>query len=164
MASGQDLCRWNGYELIPGASAFPGLVRRNNYLVPAFDGTTQEIGYFEDRLPDNYGDGGLTVSIMTIAASATSGTYVFETAIDRNDTSHDLDADSFGANSGTGGVTTSATAGAPTFGSTTHTSGAQMDSAAAGDHIRMRVQRAPANASDTITTDVQLVSVGIRET
>jgi len=164
MASGNDLCRWNAAEAVPPATNFGALVRRNNHMVVAFDGTTQESVYFEDTLPDTYAGGGLTLTLFLIAASATTGDCVFEGAIERQDTGTDLDADSFATAQGSGAVTVAGTAGQTFTATITFTSGANMDSLAAGERFRLLVRRAPANASDNVATDVQLTGVRIRET
>ena len=89
---------------------------------------------------------------------------VWGTEIERHqDDVDDLDADSFAAQSTVAATTASAT-GETAYDTTTHTSGAQMDSLAVGESFRLRVKRMPANASDNLVGDGELLRVEVRET
>jgi len=62
-----------------------------------FDAGTDEEAYFGGFLPNNYAGGGLTVTLVWSASSATSGNSVWQVDIERHsDDDVDLDSDSFG--------------------------------------------------------------------
>lgn len=164
MASGNSLVAFNPYNNEPPSAAFATINIRNNHPVLDFDAATDEDAIFTSVLPRNYSGGGLTVLLIWCAASATSGDCVWNAAIERDDDGGlDIDADSFAAAQA---VTSTApgTSGVLKYSSITFTSGAQMDSLAAGEAFRIKITRDANNGSDTMTGDAQLVAVEIRET
>jgi hypothetical protein len=162
MASGDTMGQLDILSALLPASNGPQFATRNNHWVLQFDTTTQETCYFQWLIPSNYGGGGLDFLIWSMAASATSGNIGFGISIERMDAATDLDADSFATEQGTAAaVTVSATSGQPTKQTVTCSSGANMDSAVAGDMVRIRVRRDVAN--DTATGDAQLMLIEIRE-
>lgn len=161
MASGDTLCAWNALAAIPPTSSYATLDFRNSIPVLDFDAAATESAVFQGVLPRHYSGNGLTISLVWMASSATSGDVVWQTEIERSNT--DLDTDSFATgNTATG--TANGTSGITTTTPIAHTSGAQMDSLAAGEMFRLRVSRLGANGSDTMTGDAELVAVEIRET
>ena len=160
MASGNTLLVFSSEDGAPPSSSFAAWTRRNNHIVAAFDAGTDESLDFRGVLPQHYAGGGLTIYVHWIAASATSGNCVWNAAMERLST--DMDSDSFataqaatGAANGTSGIITTT--------SITMSSGANMDSLAAGDAFRLRITRDADNGSDTMTGDAQLVCVEVRE-
>lgn len=122
---------------------------------------------FSSRLPRNYAGGGLTVYVEVAFSSATSGSARLQADIERLQTGTlDIDADSFTGSFQSTGVTASGTSGVSVIGTITFTSGAQMDSLAAGEHFRLKIRRDADGTSgtDDITTDMELISVEIKET
>lgn len=165
MASGDTLISWEASQGIPGASAFPALVRRNNHMVLGFDDTTDETVYFEGIMPRHYAGGGVTISLAWLAATATSAAVMWETGFERHDDDvTDLDADSFATNNFASSTAASAS-GETQYVDIAHTNGAQMDSVAAGEHFRLRVTRDAngTNGTDGMAGDAQLLSIEIRE-
>lgn len=164
MASGDLLCAWAASDGIPPSSSFAPLVRRNNHLVAAFDAAADESLDFEGVLPDNYDGGGLTVTLVWMAASATSNNVVWNADIERHqDDAVDLDSDSFG---GANAVTaaTASVSGEVSYDNITFTNGADMDSLAVGESFRLRITRDADNGSDNMTGDAQLLRVAMYET
>jgi len=167
MASGDTLLVFT-----PGAASFPSsnaptIDTRNNHMVLDFDDTTQETCYFTGVLPRHYGGGGLTILLVWMAETATTGNVEWETAIERHqDDVTDLDSDSFATAQASGAVACASVSGEPQYTETnTHTSGAQMDSLAAGESFRLSVARdADDGTNDTMTDDAELMRVEIKET
>lgn len=164
MASGDTLVVFGPLSNEPAVTTFATVDSRNGHVVLDFDAATDETAIFSAVLPRNYAGGGLTCSLRWAATSATSGNVVWTTEIERiDDGVLDIDADSFAA---TSSVTDAAsgTSGVTKYSTTTHTSGAQMDSLAAGEMFRLRVTRVGSNGSDTMTGDAELLAVEIKET
>jgi hypothetical protein len=163
-ASGDTLASFGAAANQPPATNYAAITTRNGHLVLAFDTTTQQGAAFQGVLPRNYGGGGLTVSVASMAASATTGTIGWGITFERlNAANHDLDADAYATEQMITPVTVDATSGKVTVASVAITAGAAgTDSLAAGDAFRVRVRRDVAN--DTAAGDAHLVSVEIKET
>jgi hypothetical protein len=163
VASGNTLLVLGPLQNEPPAANFATFDTRNGHPTLDFDASTNESALFSAVLPRAYAGGGLTITLVWAATTATTGNVVWNTAIERVDTGTDTDADSFAtANAAT--AATSATSGAPIYTAIAHTSGAQMDSAVAGELIRLKVTRDAANGSDTMAGDAEVVAIEIRET
>lgn len=150
----------------PPTTNYAQLNLRNLHPTLDFDGTTDEAAVFTGWLPTTYSGGGLTVELFVCFTSATSGTARFEASIERMDASSlDIDADSFASSQSAGG-TAPGTTGQLIKITITFTSGAQMDSLAAGEMFRLKINRDPNGdtGTDDITTDAQLLAVVVRET
>ena len=164
MASGNTLTSFGAADSQPPASGYCQLDSRNSILVLAYDASANEYTVFLGVIPSHYSGGGLTIDIYWMAATATSGATVWGASVERdNAANHDLDADAF-ATEQTASSTTDATSGKLTKTTITVSSGANMDSAAAGDPIRLKVRRLATDALDTMTGDAQLHSVHVKET
>jgi len=164
MASGNTLNTWSAQANQPPASNFATLDLRNSISVLDFDASTAEAAVFLGVLPRHYAGGGLTVTIIWAASSATSGNCKWNAEIERiADGGHDIDADSF-ASAQTATEATNGTSGIATYTTIAFTSGAQMDSLAAGEAFRLRVTRDAADGGDTMTGDAELLAVEIKET
>jgi len=135
------------------------------FPVLAFDTTTQEYADFRCKMPAHYAGGGVTVTIASSAGTTTGG-VVFEVAFRAiKDDAEDLDTTAQTYDYNTLTISTLANAvGELTYDGVTFTDGADMDSVTAGDEFVLRVRRAPANASDTATTDAYIHGIEIRET
>lgn len=150
----------------PPASAYATPDTRNSHPVLDFDGATDEEAVFAGVLPSTYAGGGLTAYCFVAFTSATSGSGRIQAAIERIDASSlDIDADSFASFNSTG-VTAPGTSGQIVVGTITFTSGAQMDSLAAGEAFRLKIRRDADGTSgtDDITTDMELLRVEMKET
>lgn len=145
------------------------LVRRNGHPVLAFDDTTDEEAVFTSILPDDYGGGGLTVTLIWAAEDTTVTPHnaVWQVAIERiADDAQDMDSDSFAAFNGSGAVQEASASGEVSYDDVTFTDGADMDSLAAGELFRLKVRRDADNtsATDSLTGDAQLRGILITET
>jgi hypothetical protein len=166
MASGDVLARFFPEQHQPPTSAYATLTRRNAHYVLLFDGSTDEETVFKDVLPAAYAGGGLTVRTVWSFTSATTGSLRVQVSIERNNTSSlDIDADSFATANSAGG-TAPGTSGQFINVDVAFTSGAEMDSLAAGELFRLKVRRDADGTSgtDDITTDAELQSVIVFET
>lgn len=164
MASGNTLCTWKASDAIPPSSNFATQDTRNATLVLDYDAATEESAYFLGTLPAHYSGGGLTLKVRSMATSATSGDFVLGGSIERRHVSgDDLDSDSF-ATEQTATSTTNGTSGIKTETSITFSSGANMDSLAAGEDFRLKLARKAASGSDTMTGDLEVESLYLIET
>lgn len=139
---------------------------RNIRPVLDFDAATDESAIFTRVLPAGYGGGGLTLDTYWACTSATSGAVRVQAAIERNDASSlDIDADSFATANSAGG-TCPGTSGQIIKITITFTSGAQMDSLAAGEVFRVKINRDADGTSgtDDATGDAEYVAGVIKET
>jgi hypothetical protein len=161
MASGDTLLILSPLGAQFPTSSYATLDFRNNIPVLDYDAAGTESAFWVVNLPRHYGGGGLTAKIDFMASTATSGNVVW--GIDYERCTTDLDADSF-ATQNTVIEACSATSGIIASASIAHTSGAQIDNMAAGETIRVRVQRLGGNASDTMAGDAELVTLEVRET
>lgn len=150
----------------PPSSAYATPDTRNGHPTLDFDGATDEEAVFGLILPAWYAGGGITVDTYWSFTSATSGSLRVQISIERMDASSlDIDADSFATANSAGG-TAPGTSGQLIKVSIAFTSGSQMDSAAAGEMIRVKVRRDADGTSgtDDITTDAELLCLVVRET
>ena len=139
----------------------PALMLVNRRPVLAYDAATDETAYWTFIAPQGWtGTGTCVISYMM--ASATSGALYWQAALEAVTAGDatDLDATtSFDtANSGSG--TVPATAGYMQQITITMTNA---DGIAAGDLVRLAVNRDADNASDTATGDAYLLSVELRD-
>lgn len=164
MASGNFLAVFTPLSNEPPAASFATLDTRNSVPVLDFDADADESAVFGGVLPNNYAGGGLTVTLVWMATSATTGDVVWNADIERHqDDAFDIDADGFaGANAATG--TTASATGEQQYTDITFTDGADMDSLAAGESFRIKITRDANNASDNMAGDAELLRVIIKET
>ena len=166
MASGDTLNVFTPLHNEPPATIYATLDARNAHPVLDFDGAADEEAVFTGILPRHYAGGGLTVYLHVMFSSATSGNAYWQVAFERmDDGTLDTDADSFAAFQGAAG-NPNGTSGIMTLVTITFTSGAQMDSLAAGEMFRLKVRRDADGSvgTDDVTTDAELVGVEIKET
>ena len=167
MASGNVLASFTPLSAEQPTSAFATLDTRNSVPVLDFDDTTDESAVFGGFLPANYAAGGLTVTLVWMATSATTGGVSWDAAIEAHpDDTFDIDADGFASAQNSGSATTASATGEQQYTNITFTSGAQMDSLAAGESFRIKVTR-DANgttATDDMSGDAELLRVVIKET
>jgi len=167
MASGDTLATFFPADNEPPASAYATFDTRNAHPTLDFDGAADEEAVFTGVLPRNYAGGGLTVYCHVAFTSATSGSGRLQADIERMDASSlDIDADGFTTTFQSAGVTAPGTSGQIVVGTITFTSGAQMDSLAAGEPFRLKIRRDADGTSgtDDIATDMELLAVEVKET
>ena len=163
MASGNTLLSFTPLSNVPPSTDFATFDTRNFHPVLDFDGSATEYGSFEDVMPRHYAGGGITLTVGTMTTSATSGQFRLGFAWERHAGSFDLDTNLFSATQYLH-ITAVATPGVVIYGATNFANGTAISNIAAGDHFRLLVARDPVNGNDDITTDIELVSVELRET
>lgn len=164
MATGNFMAVFTPLSNEPPAANFATFDTRNSVPVLDFDADADESAVFGGVLPNNYAGGGLTVTLVWMATSATTGDVVWNVAIERHeDDAFDIDSDGFAAAQAATGTTASAT-GEQQYTDVTFTNGAQMDSLAAGESFRIKVTRDADNVADTMTGDAELLRVIVKET
>lgn len=166
MATGDSLHTFvpAGHE--PPAANYATLDLRNAHPVLDFDPTTDESVYFTDVLNRRYGGGGLTLTLIWAATTATTGTCRWEAAFERIDEAGlDIDADSFAATQSAGEAAPAAS-GVTQYTAITFTAGAQMDNLAVGEAFRLLIRRDAdgTTGTDDMAGDAELLAVEMRET
>lgn len=147
--------QWGPLDNEPPAANYATLDSRNSHAVLDFDTTTQEAAVFTGVLPADYSGAGVTVSVFCALTSATTGTVGWLASIERINTSGlDIDADSFASAQTITATTVPGTSGQILKLSVNISSGANMDSLAAGELFRLKIERDVAN--DTATGDAEL--------
>jgi len=140
---------------------------RGSWSVANYDGATQsEHRSFVGRLPLTYNSGGITVTLVICAVSATSGTSRWIAAFERMvPGTLDADVDDFATGQSAGVAMTAGSAGVFFEVTITFTNG-QIDGLLAGELFRLKITRDPlgTTGTDDIGTDVSLVGVSMRET
>ena len=167
MASGDTLVVFTVLHNEPPSSIFATLDTRNNIPVLDFDATTDEEAVFGGFLPDNYDGGGLTVTLVWMASTATSGNTVWSVQIERHsDDDVDLDSDSFAALNNGGQDLAPTVSGEVSYDDITFTDGADMDSLAKNESFRLKIRRDADStaATDDMTGDAELLRVIVKET
>jgi len=168
MATGQTMCVFFPCDNEPPSSNYATLDTRNLHPTLDFDGATDEEAVFTGWLDaDAYDGGGLTVLVYVAFTSATSGTSRWQADIERMDTSSlDIDSDSFTGSFQSAAGSAPGTSGQVIAVSIAFTSGAQMDSLAAGEMFRLKIRRDADGTSgtDDITTDAEVLCVVVKET
>jgi hypothetical protein len=154
----KTLQRFTPRDNQPPAASFATLDTRNSVAVLEFDAATQESAVFLGVISEGANlTSGLMVRLWWMGDTATSGNVRWGAAFERTGT--DLDADSFDT---TTEVTSAAssTSGIEVVAEITCTA---IDSLAAGDRFRLRIQRVATDATnDTMTGDAQLTAVEVR--
>ena len=137
--------------------------------VPVLDfdgGSTDEHIDFYGVLPQHYAGGGLTLTFVWSASSATTGDVRWGAAFRRIvDDAEDLDSTAFTYDYNEGNDTTASAVGEVSYFNITFTDGADMDSLAAGEAFILRVRReASDTGNDTMSGDAELHWVHVKET
>jgi len=162
MASNDTLLQFGAQALVPPSSNAASFDTRNDH--PVLDFAVGDEALIDVLLPEHYAGGGLTIDVVYAMSSATTGNVQWQTEIDRiGDGQQDLDADSYAAAQTSGDVAVPATAGETDVATITHTDGAQIDSAVAGETVRVRVKRVAAGSSEA-SGDAELLVVHVKET
>ena len=167
MASGETLAVFTPLHNEPPTTNFATLDTRNAIPVLDFDAAADEEAVFGGFLPDNYAGGGLTVTLVWMASTATSGNTVWQVAIERwQDDAVDLDTDSFVAFNNGGQNLAPTVSGEVSYDDVTFTDGADMDSLAKNEAFRLKVRRDAdsTDATDDMTGDAELARVIVKET
>lgn len=167
MASTDTLAVFTALNNEPPAASYATLDTRNSVPVLDFDDSADESAVFGGVLPANYDGGGLTVTLVWMATSATTGGVSWDASIEAHpDDTFDIDADGFAAANNSGSATTASATGEQQYTNITFTDGADMDSLAAGESFRIKITR-DANgttATDDMAGDAELLRVIVKET
>lgn len=164
MASGDTLMVCVPQCNQPPAANYATFDTRNDHLILDFDPDADESAIFPGVMPASYAGGGLTVTLVWLASSATSGEARWDVAFERHqDDTTDLDSDSF---AGVQSVTATApsASGEPKYSGISFTDGAQIDSIAVSESFRMKVTRDADHADDDMAGDAELLRIIIKET
>lgn len=144
------------------ATNFPQLTLSNRRPALAFDASTSETAYWTAVVPQGW-TGTVTAVISYAMASATSGGVAFDVAVEAITSGDATDTDattSFDTVNGGSDASVPGTAGYMEQLSITLSN---LDSAAAGDLMRISVARDVADAADTATGDCYVFAVEIRD-
>ena len=137
---------------------------RNEHPALDFDASTDEAAVFTGFMPWHYGGGGVTVYAVVSFESDTNTDHTgqLEISFERiGDGQQDLDSDGFAAAQDLT-VTVPGTCGLTEVGSVAFSDGAEMDSIAAGELFRVKVN---CDTSDSdFTGDLELLRLVLRET
>ena len=164
MASGNTLFVALPQMNEPPSSSYATRDTRNSMAVLDFDDTSAESAVFGGVLARNYAGGGITVRICWLATSAVAGDVVWGVSIERHqDETVDHDTDSFAAEK-TVTATAPGTSGMVQYSEVAFTSGAEMDSLAAGESFRIKIRRVASDVADTMVGDCEALRVEARET
>lgn len=165
MASGETLVVFTPRDHQPQPADYATFDTRNSHLVLEFDPTVDESAVFEGLLPRNYDGGGITLTIVWAAISATSGTCRWQASFERiDDEGLDIDANSFATAQSAGG-TAPATNGQVQYTTIAFTNG-QIDGLLAGEAFRLFFKRDADGTSgtDDMTGHAELLRLELRET
>lgn len=164
MASGDTLLTFFPNDNEPPSAAYATLDTRNGHPCLDFDAGVTEFAIFTGILPRHYGGGGVTVTLIWAATSATAEQARWDVEFEAlAENAQDIDSDGFAAAQSVTDTTDGQT-GELNYVEVPFTDGAQMDSVAAGQAFRLRVSRDHDHADDDMTGDAELIGIEIRET
>jgi hypothetical protein len=148
---------------IGGAIANPTPTTRGTHAVLAYAKAAIQGIAWQRFLPAGFTTGNrLQVRIYWVAATAIVGDVVWAVAFERDNAGRDITADGFAALQAAAPVTTAGALGVIVV-STVILTQAQADGVAAGEPLRLFVQRTATDAGDTMLGDAQLVRVEVEE-
>lgn len=157
----KTLMRWSAVDDQPPASNYASFFSRNAIGVLDFDASTAESAVFVGIIPEGADfTTGITVRIIWMATSATSGNVIWTSAFEVGTT--DLDSDSFATGKDSSADAANGTSGIVTVTSINH-SGSEIDGVAAGNFFRLKITRKAADSSDTMSGDAELLAVEIQQ-
>ncbi len=147
-----------------GAIPNPEYLARGTHAVLAFDAAAVEGAVWQRYLPTGFATGNnLRVSIYWVSATAVAGDVIWAAAFERdNAAGHDINTESFAALQTAAASTAPGTTGIIAVATITFTQ-AQADAVAAGEPLRLFVQRTATALGDTMLGDAQLVRVVVEE-
>lgn len=164
MASGDILIIWTALANNYADSDYATFDTRNNHPILDFDAAADEIAVFSGVLPRQYAGGGITITLVWLASTATSGNVKWDGAFERHqDDVTDLDSDNFASYQTNTDVCASAS-GEPQYTAITFTNGAQIDNLAVGESFRFKIRRHGTDSADTMTGDAELLTIELKET
>jgi len=173
MATTDALCVWRALDNEPPDADFATLdtilttsTDEPDDVVPVLDfdpGSTQEFAAFSAFMPEHYGGGGLTLTLVW-TSEATSGDVKWDAAFKALADSSNLLSSTYAAVN-TVTTTTDGTARDINTSTITFTDGADMDSVVKNEYFRLTITRDGADAADTMNSnDAELIAVYLTET
>lgn len=163
---GNTLMAWFSKDGEPPSSNYATIDTRNQIPVLDFNDSTDESIEFSGIMPRSYSGNGVTLILgwMATDTTVTPHNCIWQAAFKSvtSDTD-DLDSKAFAAANSVTDAEASAS-GEVVYAEITFTDGADMDSVAAGEYFRLKVNRDADNGSDNLTDDSELVSVEMRDT
>ena len=174
MASGDALCVWRALDNEPPDDDFATLdailtasADEPDDTIPVLDfdpGATQEFAAFSAVMPEHYGGGGLTLTLMW-SSDATTGNVKWDAALKSFTVDiDDMDSKAYAAIQTATEVTASA-AGEIQYTDIAFTDGAEMDFVAKNEYFRLTITRDSADGADTMNSnDAELIAVYLTET
>ncbi len=140
----------------------------NNVPVIDFDDTVNEVAIFVGVMPEHYAGGGLTITLALAGAAATgdvSFAGMIRSFTDDVDNLLHTSFNAWGTRQDNTAIDAPSVIGELTYDDLTFTSGAQMDSLAAGEFFQLLIMRdAQDSTNDDMSGDASLVYVDIKET
>lgn len=168
MASGQTLGSFTAIDGVPNATNGTVPLVTNNVFIQQYDPTTQQGCDFLWTVPRNYSAAtGWTLLLKWIGVTATTNAVLWGAAVERDNAGGSaITTDHFAStvNAGGGAATAAGTTGIITSTTVALTNGTQINSAAVGDMVRIRVYRIAADASDTMSGFAGIVGFEVEET
>jgi hypothetical protein len=165
MASGNTLAVFSPLHNQSPASSYATLGSRNAHPTLEFLAGADNAAIFGGMLPRNYSGNGITLTLVWMAASATSGNARWLCDWERlqNNTTN-AGSDAFdGADAQAVNSAAPGTSGIVTYQTLAFTN-AQIGGLMAGEAFRLRVKRNGSNGGDTMTGNAQLLRVEVKET
>lgn len=144
------------------ASNYPALAVSNRRPVLAFDASTSETAYWTAVIPQGW-TGTVTAVVSYAMASATSGGVAFDVAVEALTSGDAVDTDATTSFDTVNGGSDAAVPGTAGYMEQLSVTLSNLDSAAAGDLVRISLARDVADAADTATGDCYVFAVEIRD-
>lgn len=146
-------------DVIQGADS----VSKESFPVLDFDAAQDEYMDWFCVMPENYGGGGITATIVWAAISDQSNACQFEAALRAiEDDTEDIDTTDHAYSYQVVAASPAGTAGEVSHDDITFTDGAQMDNVNTGDYFVFRLMRDVSD--DSMTGDASVLAIHIKET
>ena len=143
-------------DLGGGAIPNPQSKTRGTHSVLAYDDAAVQGIPWQRFMPQNYSGDDLTLNIYWVADGAIVGDVIWAAAFERDDVGHNVDADAFAALQTAAASTAPGTNGDIALATIAFTQ-AQADAIAAGEPLRLFIQRTADDVGDTLVGDAQIV-------
>ena len=160
MAVGDSILSFAPLSNSPPSSAFATLSIRNGFVVLDMDDTTNEQAIFHAVLPSHYSGGQVEVRVIWTSTTAISGNAKFRIEVTGIQAGDNLDV--LPAVDGSSEVVATAPLAS---GNLVVSQTTAMDAGAvnSGDLLLISITRLATDAADTITGDIELLAVEVRE-
>jgi hypothetical protein len=155
MVDGTDAV-FKGIDLGGGAISLPQSRTRGTHSVLSFTDDSIEGIPWQRFMPQNYSGDDLTLNIYWVADGAIVGDVIWAAAFERDAVGHNVDADAFAALQTAAASTAPGTNGDIALATIAFTQ-AQADAVAAGEPLRLFIQRTADDVGDTLVGDAQII-------